>query len=935
MTSTALPEEAAGGTAGPPGAASASSGRLRFGLAILAGIALAAFVVLNRHEIPAFVTAVRAASPTWLLFGVVTSVAGVALGYGGTHRVTISASGSPIRWRDGVPLGMRAFALNTIVKSGGLAGIVPYLRYAERSGSSRSRTRTGYLLANVLGDVAIGIAMVFALIVLAVEHRLSAAVIGASAVFGLYLGGVAAAVFAASRSPSAVRRVHALPSRVAARIRRRVHVPDHTAADEMFAAVKQLRQRPTLLLPALGWAVLVDGAGIVTLLFVLRAFGEKPQLSLAVSAYAVSMLFALLSVLPGGLGFAEFSLAAVLVGSGISTGTAAAIAITHRVLETWLPAALGLLVRLPHSMSDDAIYEKAVTPTRRRIRRALATLATLLGLVQLWLAATRVPVLDVGALLLDPLSGRVRGSRYLILACGLALLVAARGLVRGSQRAWRVALVAATISALLFPFGRRELLGTLAALALIAPLVGFRSSFRAATDWSGTRAGLQWLLGGGAVVLAYGTIGLYFLDTEISENTTIWRAFDNATRLLFVLPSTALTPVTRHASWFIDSVRVLASAVFIIGVTMLVRPVVGRARHRREDIARVAETLAAHGRTGLAHFQLLPDKSYVFSPDRAAFVGYRRIGAVAVALGEPIGDSRSQTAAAKAFLALCDRNGWTPAFHQVTSAGLAVLEPLGLPALKIGEEAIIDLASFTLAGSHFKRLRNQLKNLASNGIIVEELAQPIDEMTMRRLHDVSEAWMHDSGHRERTFSLGAFDEAELRRCVVLAARSERGIEAFVNVVPSYIGDEGNFDLMRRRPDAPSGVMDLLLVSLVERFRTDGRRGMTLGLAPLMNVEGTSVAARALKAMSERDSKAFNFNGLRLYKEKWRPRWEPRYLVYPSELSLIRIGYAVARVGELRTNAPLLLRFGVPRISVGAFEEARSGITEAADEPPAG
>ena len=135
--------------------------------------------------------------------------------------------------------------------------------------------------------------------------------------------------------------------------------------------------------------------------------------------------------------------------------------------------------------------------------------------------------------------------------------------------------------------------------------------------------------------------------------------------------------------------------------------------------------------------------------------------------------------------------------------------------------------------------------------------------------------------------------------------------------------------MRRRPDSPNGVMDLLLVALAERFRREGLTGMTLGLAPLMNIEGTGVGARTLRSMSERDSKSFNFSGLRTYKEKWRPQWEPRFLMYPSELSLLRIGYAVARVGELRSNAPFFLRFGVPPLSAAPFDEARSGIFEAA------
>lgn len=897
-------------------------------LVVIAAVGVVVFIATNRQEMPAFADALRSASPFWLLMGALIAAGGIAFGYSGTHRVAIVASGVLISRRDGTRLGMRAFALNTIVKSGGLAGIVPYLRHAERTQGSRSKTRTGYLLANVFGDVAVAVAVLVALIVLRVEHRLQGAVVAASVVLGLYLLTVFSALFAASRSRQAVRRLHAAPLHAIAHVRRRPYVEDHGPADEMFEAVAQVRSNPRSLLPALGWALLVDVAGVITLLVVLRAFDEPARLSVAMSAYAVSMLFSMVSILPGGLGFAELSLAAILVGSGIDAPTAAAIAVTQRVLETWLPAGLGLLVRLPHGEHGAEIHELEVPRSRLVTRRGVAAIVGSLAFIQLWLAATRRPLIDAGTALLDPRSGALRGSRYLVLACGLALLVAGRGLSRGSVRAWRLALVSAVASALLLPIGHGELLGTIAAIIAVVPLVAFRDAFRATTDEGGTRAGLQWLLGGGAVVVAYGTIGLYFMDTEISESTTLWRALDNAMRLLFVLPSTTLKPLTRHASWFIDSVRVLAAAVFVVGITMLVRPVFDRVRQRREDTARVTSILGKYGRTGLAHFQLLADKSYAFSSDKTAFVGYRRVGAVAVALGEPIGPTDSLRSAALAFVARCDQNGWTPAFHQVTPTGARVLESVGMNSLKIGEEAVIDLSDFTLEGSHFKRLRNQLRKLGIDGIVVEELAHPITDAAMHELRIVSNAWMADSGHRERTFSLGSFDAAEIERTVILVARSAERIEAFVNVVPSYVGDDGNFDLMRRRPDSPNGVMDLLLVALAERFRGEGRTGMTLGLAPLMNIEGPGVGARTLRAISERDSKSFNFSGLRAYKEKWRPRWEPRYLMYPSELSLIRVGYAVARVGELRSNAPLLLRFGIPPLSGTPFDEARSGILEA-------
>jgi phosphatidylglycerol lysyltransferase len=143
------------------------------------------------------------------------------------------------------------------------------------------------------------------------------------------------------------------------------------------------------------------------------------------------------------------------------------------------------------------------------------------------------------------------------------------------------------------------------------------------------------------------------------------------------------------------------------------------------------------------------------------------------------------------------------------------------------------------------------------------------------------------------------------------ARSRSGrIEAFVNVLPTFRSTEGNFDLMRRRPDSPNGIKDFLFVHLIEHFRDEGLTGMTLGFAPLANIQGDGIIARSLRTLYESESAAFNFKGLYEFKSKWNPRWEPRSLVYRSDLELPKIAFAVARVGEKAEHAPGLLRIGL-------------------------
>jgi phosphatidylglycerol lysyltransferase len=82
-------------------------------------------------------------------------------------------------------------------------------------------------------------------------------------------------------------------------------------------------------------------------------------------------------------------------------------------------------------------------------------------------------------------------------------------------------------------------------------------------------------------------------------------------------------------------------------------------------------------------------------------------------------------------------------------------------------------------------------------------------------------------------------------------------QAFVNLLPTFRSTIGNFDLMRRRRDAPNGVMEALFVAMIQRCREHGMLGLDLGLAPFANVDDDSIAGRALRQVYARGSTVFN------------------------------------------------------------------------------
>ena len=534
----------------------------------------------------------------------------------------------------------------------------------------------------------------------------------------------------------------------------------------------------------------------------------------------------------------------------------------------------------------------------RRIRRAAALISLASGATTLVSAATERHR-PAGFLGVDWAVSEVTGGRYMLVISGVTLVVLTRGLLYGKRTAQRLALLTSLVAAAGHHL-RGVDLSTLALLAGLVLVLGLgRRSFRAASDPARARRGWWILVAGEATVLVYGVIGLYLLDKEFRQSTTILESVTDGVRLLFLLPVSTVAPATRHGAFFIDSVRTASFAIAMAGLVSIVATVVARERPTDSDRLTTEELLDRWATNALAYFFLSDDKSWWFAADRSAVLAYKVVGSTAIALGEPVGSPDGCFAATRSFLEFCDSNGWTVGFHQVTDEGRELLARAGLRSLKIGEDAVIPVTDFDLSGHNRKPLRSALRRIERTGCRVVELAQPIDEKTMDALREVSDAWLASGGHRERTFTLGRFDPDYLRSTTVLAViDGDERIVAFVNLLPNYRSTIGNFDLMRRRPDAPNGVMEALFVAMIERCREQGVLGLDLGLAPFANVDDDSIAGRALRVVYERGSSVFNFEGLRAFKQKWDPVWEPRYVCYESDADLPTLAAAITRAGEL-------------------------------------
>ena len=226
-------------------------------------------------------------------------------------------------------------------------------------------------------------------------------------------------------------------------------------------------------------------------------------------------------------------------------------------------------------------------------------------------------------------------------------------------------------------------------------------------------------------------------------------------------------------------------------------------------------------------------------------------------------------------------------FYEVSGRNLPLWVELGLSVNKMGEEAIVRLAEFSLSGSRFKSMRAAYNKRQRDGFDCTLLPAPHDPALLAELRAVSDAWLGSKTGHEKGFSVGQFEVGYLNRFDIAVVRKDDRIVAFANIM---VSDGGRFvavDLMRYLPDEASGLMEFMFLGLIEIFKARGAEEFSLGTAPLAGLSDRSVARswnRFGRLIYRHGGAFYNFEGLRAFKQKFQPDWRPRYLVLPPNLS---------------------------------------------------
>jgi lysyl-tRNA synthetase class 2 len=500
--------------------------------------------------------------------------------------------------------------------------------------------------------------------------------------------------------------------------------------------------------------------------------------------------------------------------------------------------------------------------------RLLAWAAALVGAIGLASALTPEMAgrVDIVQGVLPP--GWPEAARVLTVAFGIGLIWLSRSLARRRRRAWQLAVAVVVASAIAHLAKGLDFEEAAISLLLLVALVHWRSRF----DVPGDPASVRPLRGLGAALAAIAAVagGAEIRGIELSPRTG-------------------------------DALLGLAVVFGSLALYFWLRPF-GHAVAQTVAERRMARALVdAYGTDSLSFFALRRDKSYLFSPSRRAFLAYRVVAGTALVSGDPVGDEAEIDDLLAELRRLARASGWRFAVVGASDAHLERYRALGLKPVSIGEEAVLDPRDFTLEGRAIRKVRQSVSRLRKAGYSFRVVAA--DEVTPEleaELEHVSAAWR--CGEPERGFSMAIDDLHVPGTVLALAEDAEGRAGGFLHLAPSLSGRGWSLSAMRRRPDAPNGLTEFLVVEALAWARDTGASELSLNFCALTDFLAPDRAKTPVRRVVRRGillvDNVFQLERLYSFNRKFFPEWRRRYICVERLTDLPAVGFAYLHAESL-------------------------------------
>lgn len=228
------------------------------------------------------------------------------------------------------------------------------------------------------------------------------------------------------------------------------------------------------------------------------------------------------------------------------------------------------------------------------------------------------------------------------------------------------------------------------------------------------------------------------------------------------------------------------------------------------------------------------------------------------------------------FVKFIHLQGKVVCFYQVSDRFLKVFNSVGLISIQYAQEAFLD-SKLDLAKPAFKSLRNSISRLNKDQITLK--IQKFSELTAQNYSEFEslyQIWQDHSNYQNMGFTSGynLFQKDLSGYMVTMYDITQKPVALF-SFLPfdCFTGKAMALDYILRNPSANSSFMEAGLASCVNYFFDQQYQIISLGLAPHPGLQNPIL----IKIVALLNIK-FNSSGLRGFKQKFQPTWQPRYII---------------------------------------------------------
>lgn len=488
------------------------------------------------------------------------------------------------------------------------------------------------------------------------------------------------------------------------------------------------------------------------------------------------------------------------------------------------------------------------------------------------------------------------------LAAGTLLILLSRALRRGKFRAWMLASVLSAVTVGLHLVKGLDVEEALVTASMLVVLLAARPNFTARPDPRSLSRVLMVVLAGPVVATALGWLWLGLDADGQAAGTTQAARIRQAFVGLFGLPGPVRFVNQVDGDHAAIALLILGAALVAALVLALMMPAGGPHTLTAADTARLRELLGSWGQfDSLSYFATRQDRSVVFSKSGKAAITYRVVGTVTLAAGDPVGDPEAWPGAIEAWLEEARSFGWAPAALGVSESGATAFHRAGLDALELGDEAIVQVADFSLDGRSMRGVRQAVSRCQRAGLTVTCVrVRDLDDRTRGEIRACADDWRDGDIERGFSMALGRCTDPSDGDAVVVLCRDATGtLRGLLNLVPW--GTDGlSLDLMRRDRETENGIVEHMVAGLWRACPELGVRRFSLNFAVFRSVFargerlGAGPVLRLWRSLLIALSRFWQIESLYRANAKYQPTWESRFLCFARAGDLPRIGTAALR-----------------------------------------